>query len=105
MRIRTNSAKYIATLDRVSFNDQLLSSAPKHTQHPEMMRQLSLELINNIPSQVLVLYTDGSKSDSGIGLSAAFMLRPRTVWFFAADFATQITVRFSDWNFLPSEKP
>ncbi|GBM76618.1 hypothetical protein AVEN_196754-1 [Araneus ventricosus] len=30
-----------------------------------MMRQLSLELINNIPSQALVLYTDGSKSDSG----------------------------------------
>ncbi|GBN80733.1 hypothetical protein AVEN_88747-1 [Araneus ventricosus] len=52
------------SLDRVSFNDQLLSSAPKHTQHPEMMRQLSLELINNIPSQALVLYTDGSKSDS-----------------------------------------
>ncbi|GBO08682.1 RNA-directed DNA polymerase from mobile element jockey, partial [Araneus ventricosus] len=53
------------SLDRVSVNDQLLSSAPKHTQHPEMMRQLSLELINNIPSQALVLYTDGSKSDSG----------------------------------------
>ncbi|GBN75792.1 hypothetical protein AVEN_58108-1 [Araneus ventricosus] len=53
------------TLDRVSFSDQLLTSAPKHTQHPEMMRQLSLELINNIPSQALVLYTDGSKSDSG----------------------------------------
>ncbi|GBL72539.1 hypothetical protein AVEN_127815-1 [Araneus ventricosus] len=53
------------SLDRVSFNDQLLSSAPKHTQRPEMMRQLSLELINNIPSQALVLYTDGSKSDSG----------------------------------------
>ncbi|GBO41118.1 hypothetical protein AVEN_122941-1 [Araneus ventricosus] len=53
------------SLDRVSFNGQLLSSAPKHTQHPEMMRQLSLELINNIPSQALVLYTDGSKSDSG----------------------------------------
>ncbi|GBN53673.1 hypothetical protein AVEN_102341-1 [Araneus ventricosus] len=29
-----------------------------------MMRQLSLEVINNIPSQVLVLYTDGSKSHS-----------------------------------------
>ncbi|GBN69275.1 hypothetical protein AVEN_251434-1 [Araneus ventricosus] len=30
-----------------------------------MMRQLSLEVINNIPSQALVLYTDGRKSDSG----------------------------------------
>ncbi|GBN71096.1 hypothetical protein AVEN_247195-1 [Araneus ventricosus] len=30
-----------------------------------MMRQLSLEVINNIPSQALVLYTDGSKSNSG----------------------------------------
>ncbi|GBN21683.1 hypothetical protein AVEN_11166-1 [Araneus ventricosus] len=53
------------SLGRVSFSDQLLTRAPKHTQHPEMMRQLSLELINNIPSRALVLYTDGSKSDSG----------------------------------------
>ncbi|GBN31140.1 hypothetical protein AVEN_25957-1 [Araneus ventricosus] len=53
------------SLDRVSLNDQFLTRAPKHTQHPEMMRQLSLELINNIPFQALVLYTDGSKSDSG----------------------------------------
>ncbi|GBN29548.1 hypothetical protein AVEN_54985-1 [Araneus ventricosus] len=30
-----------------------------------MMRQLTLELINIIPSQALVLYTDGSKSDLG----------------------------------------
>ncbi|GBM15422.1 hypothetical protein AVEN_199673-1 [Araneus ventricosus] len=29
-----------------------------------MMRQLSLGVINNIPSRALVLYTDGSKSDS-----------------------------------------
>ncbi|GBL98715.1 hypothetical protein AVEN_8618-1 [Araneus ventricosus] len=29
------------------------------------MRQLSLEVINNIPSQALVPYTDGSKWDSG----------------------------------------
>ncbi|GBL77740.1 hypothetical protein AVEN_152953-1 [Araneus ventricosus] len=41
------------SLDRVSFSNQLLTSAPKHTQHPEMMRQLSLELINNIPTQAL----------------------------------------------------
>ncbi|GBM83582.1 G-protein coupled receptor GRL101 [Araneus ventricosus] len=51
-------------LDKVSFNDQLLTIASKHAQHPEMMRQLSLKVINNIPSQALVLYTDGSKSDS-----------------------------------------
>ncbi|GBO23184.1 hypothetical protein AVEN_186304-1 [Araneus ventricosus] len=53
------------SLDRVSFSDQLLTSASKHTRYPEMMRQLSLELINNIPSQALVLYTEGNKSDSG----------------------------------------
>ncbi|GBM90763.1 hypothetical protein AVEN_188985-1 [Araneus ventricosus] len=56
---------FIYSLDRVSFNDQFLTRAPKHTQHPEMMRQLPLELINNIPSQALVLYIDGNKSDSG----------------------------------------
>ncbi|GBN08368.1 hypothetical protein AVEN_55591-1 [Araneus ventricosus] len=55
----------ITSLDKVSFNDQLLTSASKHTQRPEMMRHLSLEVINNVPSQALVLYTDGSKSDSG----------------------------------------
>ncbi|GBN17810.1 hypothetical protein AVEN_95687-1 [Araneus ventricosus] len=96
MRIRTNSAKYIAKLQSLgSFNrtskfilqwtsNQRLKKgsplgvmwkrgllhfniepSPEHTQHPEMMRQLSLELINNIPSQALELYTDGSKSDSG----------------------------------------
>ncbi|GBM53568.1 hypothetical protein AVEN_583-1 [Araneus ventricosus] len=53
------------SFDKVSFNGQLLTSASKHTQHPEMMRKLSLEVINNIPSQALVLYTDGNKSDSG----------------------------------------
>ncbi|GBN67744.1 hypothetical protein AVEN_272417-1 [Araneus ventricosus] len=53
------------SLDKVRFNDQLLTSASKHTQHQEMMRQLSLEVIKNIPSRTLLLYTDGSKSDSG----------------------------------------
>ncbi|GBM34661.1 hypothetical protein AVEN_122055-1 [Araneus ventricosus] len=53
------------SLDKVSFNDQLLPSVSRHTQHPEMMRQLSLEVINNISSRALVLYTDGSKSDKG----------------------------------------
>ncbi|GFT39681.1 RNase H domain-containing protein [Nephila pilipes] len=52
-------------LDKVSFNDQLLTSTLKHTQHPEMMRQLSLEVINNIHSRALILYTNWSKSDSG----------------------------------------
>ncbi|GBN03332.1 hypothetical protein AVEN_97525-1 [Araneus ventricosus] len=56
-------AKYF--FDKVSFNNQLLTSASKHTPHPEMMRQLSLEVINNIPSRDLVLHTDGNKSDSG----------------------------------------
>ncbi|GBN96852.1 hypothetical protein AVEN_240547-1 [Araneus ventricosus] len=53
------------SLDKVSFNGQLLTGTSKHTQHQEMMRQLSLEVINNIPSRALVLYTVGSKSDSG----------------------------------------
>ncbi|GBM14786.1 hypothetical protein AVEN_10793-1 [Araneus ventricosus] len=53
------------SLDEVSFNDQLLATVTKHTQLPEMMRQLLLEVINKIPSQALVLYTDGSKTDSG----------------------------------------
>ncbi|GFR28143.1 RNase H domain-containing protein [Trichonephila clavata] len=34
-------------------------------EHPEPLLQLALEVIDNIPSQALVLYTDGNTSDSG----------------------------------------
>ncbi|GBL80252.1 hypothetical protein AVEN_92188-1 [Araneus ventricosus] len=48
---------------------QKLSSVPteasEHAPNLTLFNQLSLELINNIPSQALVLYTYGSKSDSG----------------------------------------
>ncbi|GBM89135.1 hypothetical protein AVEN_140460-1 [Araneus ventricosus] len=37
------------------------------------MRQLSLEVINNIPSRVLEFYTDGSKSDSGRTASVVYV--------------------------------
>ncbi|GFS90761.1 RNase H domain-containing protein [Nephila pilipes] len=53
------------SLAKVRFNDQLLTSACKLTKHPEMMRQLTLEVINNIQSRALILYTDRNKSHSG----------------------------------------
>ncbi|GFU26450.1 RNase H domain-containing protein [Nephila pilipes] len=46
-----------ATLSKVSFNEDLNMNFNQE--------QLSLEVINSIPSRALVLYTDGSRSDSG----------------------------------------
>ncbi|GFQ91341.1 RNase H domain-containing protein [Trichonephila clavata] len=45
----------------------------KHNEHPELLRQLALEVIDNFPSQALVLYTDRSRSDSGRTSSGVFM--------------------------------
>ncbi|GFR30828.1 RNase H domain-containing protein [Trichonephila clavata] len=38
----------------------------KHNEHPELLRQLALEVIDNIPSQALVLYSDGGRTGSGV---------------------------------------
>ncbi|GFT95969.1 putative RNA-directed DNA polymerase from transposon BS [Nephila pilipes] len=37
----------------------------KQNEHPELLHQLSLEVINSILSRALVLYTDESRSDLG----------------------------------------
>ncbi|GIX71162.1 RNase H domain-containing protein [Caerostris extrusa] len=48
----------------VTFNEDLKVKFIKHEEHPELLRQLALEIINNIFPRTLVVYTDGSKSDS-----------------------------------------
>ncbi|GIZ00096.1 RNase H domain-containing protein [Caerostris extrusa] len=68
-------------LSNVIFNEDLKVKFIKHEEHPELLRQLALEIINNISPRALVffdqteswselglhsgIYTDGSKSDSG----------------------------------------
>ncbi|GIY93243.1 RNase H domain-containing protein [Caerostris extrusa] len=60
-------------LSNVTFNEDLKVKFIKHEEHPELLRQLTLEIINNISPRALVIYTDGSKSDSGRTGSGIFM--------------------------------
>ncbi|GFU87944.1 RNase H domain-containing protein [Trichonephila clavipes] len=55
----------IDSFNHVEFREVLLTSTPKHSSHPELLRQLALEVINDIPDQALIIYTDGSRSDTG----------------------------------------
>ncbi|GFV94641.1 RNase H domain-containing protein [Trichonephila clavipes] len=55
---------------------ELLTSTPKHSSHPELLRQLALEVINDIPNQALINYTDGSRSDTGRVGSGIFSNTP-----------------------------
>ncbi|GIX83498.1 putative RNA-directed DNA polymerase from transposon BS [Caerostris extrusa] len=60
-------------LSNATFNEDLKVKFIKHEEHPELLRQLALEIINNISPRALVIYTDGSKSDSGRTGSGIFM--------------------------------
>ncbi|GFT55254.1 RNase H domain-containing protein [Trichonephila clavipes] len=55
----------IDSFNHVEFREELLTSTPKHNSHPELLRQLALEVINDIPDRALIIYTDGSRSDTG----------------------------------------
>ncbi|GFY56098.1 RNase H domain-containing protein [Trichonephila inaurata madagascariensis] len=35
--------------NHVEFREELLTSTPKHSRYPELLRQLALEVINDIP--------------------------------------------------------
>ncbi|GIX76012.1 putative RNA-directed DNA polymerase from transposon BS [Caerostris extrusa] len=59
--------------NNVTFNEDLKVKFIKHEEHPELLRQLALEIIKNISPRALVIYTDGSKSDSGRTGSGIFM--------------------------------
>ncbi|GFV37542.1 hypothetical protein TNCV_4474831 [Trichonephila clavipes] len=52
------------------------ASTPKHCSHPELLRQLALEVINDIPDKVLVICTNGSRSDTGRSGSGIFSNTP-----------------------------
>ncbi|GFU17442.1 DUF4817 domain-containing protein [Trichonephila clavipes] len=60
----------------VEFREELLTGTPKHSSHPELLKQLALELINDIPDQALIIYTDGSRSDTGRAGSGIFSNTP-----------------------------
>ncbi|GFQ71057.1 hypothetical protein TNCT_624691 [Trichonephila clavata] len=75
----------------------------KHYEHPELLRQLALEVIDNIPSQALVLYTDGSRSDSG-RTSSGVLMKTNTEEF-RYRLETLTTAQFSALSLLLLEKP
>ncbi|GFX34261.1 RNase H domain-containing protein [Trichonephila clavipes] len=68
----------IDSLNHVEFREELLTSTPKHSSRPELLRQLALEVMNDIPDQALVIYTDGSRSDTGRAGSGIFSNIPGT---------------------------
>ncbi|GBM53435.1 hypothetical protein AVEN_254449-1 [Araneus ventricosus] len=64
-----NSLKPIASpldsLPSVFFHTELLTHTNKSSQDPEYLRQAALEVINNIPIEATLIYTDGSKNEIG----------------------------------------
>ncbi|GFS98914.1 putative RNA-directed DNA polymerase from transposon BS [Trichonephila clavipes] len=65
MRLEVNS--HIGIIDQYS---------QAYSSHPELLRQLALEVINDIPDQTLIVYTDGSRSDTGRAGSGIFSNTP-----------------------------
>ncbi|GBL89403.1 hypothetical protein AVEN_225914-1 [Araneus ventricosus] len=57
----------------VFFHTELLTLTNKSSQHPEYLRQAALELINNIPIEATLIYTDGSKNEIGHRGSGVFV--------------------------------
>ncbi|GFT35719.1 RNase H domain-containing protein [Trichonephila clavipes] len=66
----------IDSFNHVEFREELLTSTTKHNSHPELLRQLALETINDITDQALIVYTDGSRSDTGRAGSGTFSNTP-----------------------------
>ncbi|GFV88436.1 RNase H domain-containing protein [Trichonephila clavipes] len=66
----------IDSFNHVEFREELLTSTPKHSSPPELLRQLALEVINDIPDQALNIYTDGSRLDTGRAGSGIFSYTP-----------------------------
>ncbi|GFW50291.1 RNase H domain-containing protein [Trichonephila clavipes] len=67
----------IDSFNHVEFREELLTSTPKHSSHPELLRQLALKVINDIPDQALIIYTDVSRSETGSAGSGIFSNTPR----------------------------
>ncbi|GBO14454.1 hypothetical protein AVEN_255567-1 [Araneus ventricosus] len=60
-----NAINFQESLPRVFFHTELLTHTNKSSQHPECIRQAALEVINYIPVETAMIYTDGSKNEIG----------------------------------------
>ena len=61
---------------RVHFSPDLALSTNKTSDVPELLQQLALEIINNIPEEGLCVYTDGSRDDRNRTGSGVYIKRP-----------------------------
>ncbi|GFT58725.1 RNase H domain-containing protein [Trichonephila clavipes] len=66
----------IESFNHVEFREDLLTSTPKHRSYPKLLRQLALEVINDIPDQALIICTHDSRSDTGRAGSSFFSNTP-----------------------------
>ncbi|GBM87257.1 hypothetical protein AVEN_184795-1 [Araneus ventricosus] len=79
--VKFNSLKPIASpldpLTSVFFHKELLTHTNESSQQPEYLRQAALEIINNIPIEATLIYTDGSKNKIGYTGSGFFIKHGR----------------------------
>lgn len=61
-------------LNQVYFHANLPSQVSKNSETPAFLRQLALEIINKIPEDCPVIYTDGSKDERGCSGSGIYIL-------------------------------
>ncbi|GFU02650.1 RNase H domain-containing protein [Trichonephila clavipes] len=60
-------------LPEVHFHTEFLSYTNKNPVVPQYQRQLALEVINGIPSDAILIYTDGSQDESNRTESGPFI--------------------------------
>ncbi|GBM17481.1 hypothetical protein AVEN_35527-1 [Araneus ventricosus] len=70
-------ASPLDSLSGVFFHTELLTHTNKSSQHLEYLRQAALEVINNIPIEATLIYTDGSKNEIGHRGSGGFVNHDR----------------------------
>ncbi|GBM69750.1 hypothetical protein AVEN_140121-1 [Araneus ventricosus] len=79
--VEFNSLKPIASpLDSfpsVFSHTELFTHTNKSFQHPEYLKQAALEVVNNIPIEATLIYTDGSKNEIGHTGSGSFVKHSR----------------------------
>ncbi|GFU48175.1 uncharacterized protein TNCV_4230011 [Trichonephila clavipes] len=51
-------------LQRVTFHYNLMPNVNKMSDHPELLKQLALEVIDGIPLDAVKIYTDGNKGET-----------------------------------------
>ncbi|KFM63752.1 Phosphate-regulating neutral endopeptidase, partial [Stegodyphus mimosarum] len=64
------------SFNHVNIREELSTNIVKGNHHMELLRYMAFEIINDIPAQALVIYTDGSRSDKGRAGSGIYCNTP-----------------------------